>query len=845
MSGKHDLTRRSFLQGTALASGGGLLGLDEDGDGSYLDDLLGTNPEGTAVAAGPDSERGEYPTDQYGLYLGTSDDTLTFYKPINGEWADITASLPGGDGTTDTRIDLLESGSTVGSNIGALNIGDNLSVTDQGDGQYRINADTSATDTRTDVSDSSGTVVPDTEDITFTASGDASVTVSDDGDNSATVDVGATASGGLSTATIDSSSTTSHTTSGEDVIYVDTSAAPVTITLASDDCTRGTEIEIHNISGANAVTVDTEGSETIDPGAEASKSIGKAGWSVTFVADDDSTWDSSLAAEFESVSTEEFDNVFHASAFDGADGGEQIQNAVDAAEMTAGYNAAVVGPAGPQNGVWETNSAIGLGDNTCLIIRGEIKRTAPCNLLKNKDTDNGNSNISVIGQGGLLNFNAANVTRQETLDDLGTRFVRVTDFRYEGVRHKDNHSWNTKFEGCSNGHIGPVWFNQTEDFANGDGVDINLPANDITIDGVHGTCSDDIIAINGVNGSSYKWLEIDGGTAEEISVSNVTADTTGNYGALKILTDAGNDLSNITANGISVGGGENFTPVKIGDTNVGDASPSKDEVRNIRVNDCQCDIAEAVVEIVEPCSDVHINADVHEVKDEGTKFFNDITVDGLTLNGNWKTTTSTGAPAAILVSSGNTVNNLRVSDLHVDGWDTVVNIPGTADGWINNLTAQNTTTSVYYNVPDAISFGGSVPIDGTARLQKTTDQSLSDNTRASINWDQQSLPGQFELSSNTLTVGIPGDYSISATIECYGLSDGDTIYLRVEVNGAAEIVAKEVVNGPSKTIQCPGFSLPDLSQGDTIEIFTTVESTDGGTLTGDSTKTQASISRQS
>ncbi|MFB6116546.1 MAG: twin-arginine translocation signal domain-containing protein, partial [Candidatus Nanosalina sp.] len=106
------------------------------------------------------------------------------------------------------------------------------------------------------------------------------------------------------TKTIKSSNTTNYTTAGEDKIYVDTSTAAVTVTLASADATQGNEIEIQNISGANPVTVDTEGSETIDPNAAPSKTIGKAGWSVSFVSDG-SSWDSSNAAEFESLSTDE------------------------------------------------------------------------------------------------------------------------------------------------------------------------------------------------------------------------------------------------------------------------------------------------------------------------------------------------------------------------------------------------------------------------------------------------------------------------------------------------------------------------------------------------------------
>lgn len=70
-------------------------------------------------------------------------------------------------------------------------------TTDSDDTKVEVNGavpgsgDGSSTDTRTDVSDSSGTVVQDTEDLTVIASGAASVAVSDDGDGTATVEVGA------------------------------------------------------------------------------------------------------------------------------------------------------------------------------------------------------------------------------------------------------------------------------------------------------------------------------------------------------------------------------------------------------------------------------------------------------------------------------------------------------------------------------------------------------------------------------------------------------------------------------------------------------------------------------
>jgi hypothetical protein len=59
-------------------------------------------------------------------------------------------------------------------------------------GDTWVQIDVDDTDTRTDLSDSSGVVVAGTADTTFTASGAASVSVGDDGDGTGTVDVSAT-----------------------------------------------------------------------------------------------------------------------------------------------------------------------------------------------------------------------------------------------------------------------------------------------------------------------------------------------------------------------------------------------------------------------------------------------------------------------------------------------------------------------------------------------------------------------------------------------------------------------------------------------------------------------------
>lgn len=64
-----------------------------------------------------------------------------------------------------------------------------------------------------------------------------------------------------------------YTTSGEVVIGVDTSGGAVTITLASSDADAGKIVIIKDeggASGTDAITIATEGSETIDGSASTS-----------------------------------------------------------------------------------------------------------------------------------------------------------------------------------------------------------------------------------------------------------------------------------------------------------------------------------------------------------------------------------------------------------------------------------------------------------------------------------------------------------------------------------------------------------------------------------------------
>jgi len=84
--------------------------------------------------------------------------------------------------------------------------------------------------------------------------------------------------------------TSNYTTDGEQLLFADTSGSPVTITLSSEDLDDGSNVIIVDSggnAGTNAITLDTEGSETIN--GSASVTIDTE-YSAKAVASDGSNW---------------------------------------------------------------------------------------------------------------------------------------------------------------------------------------------------------------------------------------------------------------------------------------------------------------------------------------------------------------------------------------------------------------------------------------------------------------------------------------------------------------------------------------------------------------------------
>jgi hypothetical protein len=119
-----------------------------------------------------------------------NDQTNTTFTVENGRVLVDGSEIQG----TDTRTDVSEDGTTIVADTEDINFTESgdatVSVSDDGDGTVTVDVSATGTDTRTNVSDSGTEVVVDTTDINF----DTDLEVVDDGDGSVTVN--STASGG-------------------------------------------------------------------------------------------------------------------------------------------------------------------------------------------------------------------------------------------------------------------------------------------------------------------------------------------------------------------------------------------------------------------------------------------------------------------------------------------------------------------------------------------------------------------------------------------------------------------------------------------------------------------------
>jgi hypothetical protein len=115
---------------------------------------------------------------------------------------------------------------------------------------------------------------------------------------------------GAANASIDDSDSP-YQTSGESIIYTDTSNGPVEIELATADTVAGKSIKIIDSgqnAGTNTITITTEGSQNINPGTNSQITISVDG-ATAELESDGSNWFSDRVEEKDSISTDKANTV--------------------------------------------------------------------------------------------------------------------------------------------------------------------------------------------------------------------------------------------------------------------------------------------------------------------------------------------------------------------------------------------------------------------------------------------------------------------------------------------------------------------------------------------------------
>lgn len=189
-----------------------------------------------------------------------------------------------------------------------------------------------------------------------------------------------------------------------------------------------------------------------------------------------------------SVSTEELDNVFYAAQFDGADGGEQIQNALDKADNESGTNGVIVGPLGPdspssapESNVWTVSSTIDITgyDDTQLLGMGKpllyLKDGAETDIIRCGQDTSSEITENVRIEGIRLNGNRSNNTTGGEVDlngdgnteikgNVGIRPIRASGWVIEDVDFADFQ----RFGYCAKLTQGPMSVRHSESHNCGD-----------------------------------------------------------------------------------------------------------------------------------------------------------------------------------------------------------------------------------------------------------------------------------------------------------------------------------------------------------------------------------------
>ncbi|WP_139203559.1 hypothetical protein [Halorientalis persicus] len=464
----------------------------------------------------------------------------------------------------------------------------------------------------------------------------------------------------------------------------------------------------------------------------------------------------------ELVDTEEGPSagIIHARGWDGADGYQQLQNALDDLDTDPGT--VVVGPDGPDSytgedgedydRVWLLTNSLEIPSNTTVVIHGDcvLADGVGQNLIRNKNYDDDavrDQNIHIVGVGRpYLDQRPGHQNR--TANDakhVGIRLYQVDTCSVKNLELRTT-SYAVRPEAVTDLTVGNLWFDQDGSVGNQDGLHIVGPTFDFSVDGLHGVTHDDICAIE--CGAFSVPLDGASGDVHDGSIRNLTGNPKGGApgASLKFIGGNAGTIGGVSASHIIVKGRRG---VEFEDYVGGGSDPAQDTESGIVVSNITTSRAgsfDSLVHFVGGVSNVEvqgISGDINTVNGVVTvgEDVDNVTVSEVDLvirSGGKMLNVLNGATASDLTladararnqASGrfiNTASDTTLEDVEIlspkaDGFDRFLAVSGSATGRVVDATVKNISDTIYDEVGSLKFVGDNPPFDSAAPAVKGSE----------------------------------------------------------------------------------------------------------------------------
>ncbi len=256
--------------------------------------------------------------------------------------------------------------------------------------------------------------------------------------------------------------------------------------------------------------------------------------------------------------------------FKGTDS-ERIEKAIDAAVKAGSYRIHV--PAyneARKDNIWLIDRAIILPSDFSLILDGATIELAPGvqdNIVRNAAAGvkgaKPDKNVEVIGIGhAKATLSGGKCCHFDVPGDksgwrtIGILFQNVEGFVIDNVTMHETQAWAISVEnGCSNGRIANINFENSNSIPNQDGIDIRKGCHDIVIEDIFGYVGDDAVALTGLMREEElpygKGMQIGGNTPTgdddiyNITIRDVYVKCVGGHGIIRLLNHDGVKLHDV------------------------------------------------------------------------------------------------------------------------------------------------------------------------------------------------------------------------------------------------------------------------------------------------------------